>query len=187
MAVAVTVVALQRQRGEFQPLPQPAAPGTAPPGALAPAVSAPRPPAAAPAAPPPGTIPPATAPPQPHVAARAAAPPATAPRPEDGSRSLPYIGPAPAHATPRPSAVESPEPRRTGLLLVVARPWGDVRVDGMGMGTTPLDTIPLRAGVHSVVIQHPSYEPIERKVTIRAGHTARIVVDFPAQGTRKQP
>ena len=70
---------------------------------------------------------------------------------------------------------------------MVARPWGNVRVDGTGMGTTPLDTISLKSGVHTVIVQHPSYEPIERRVTIRAGQTERLVVDFPAQGTRKQP
>ena len=37
-----------------------------------------------------------------------------------------------------------------------------------------------------MIVQHPSYEPIERKVTIHAGRTERLVVDFPAQGTRKQ-
>ena len=91
---------------------------------------------------------------------------------------------APVTAPPAPR-VESPEPQGTGLLLVVARPWGNVRVDGVVVGTTPLDTIPLRSGAHTVVVQHPSYEPIERKVTIRAGQTERMVVDFPAQGSRK--
>jgi len=174
MAVAVTVVALQKQRDQFQPMPEPTAPpGTSPSHTVAPAAPVPEPTLLAPAA----TAAPAAAPPVSHHARPAAAPAAPAPAPETGSRAITHIGPAP----PRVAA------QGTGLLLVVARPWGNVRVDGVGMGTTPLDTISLRAGVHSVVVQHPSYEPVERKVTIRAGQTERIVVDFPEEGTRKRP
>jgi serine/threonine-protein kinase len=195
-AVAVTVVALQRQRTEFQPMPEPAAaPATT--QTQAPALSMPPPTLAAPppttppaAALPPVTVPPATMAPAPtgerslgriapgkRVTAPVAAPPTAAPTP-------PPTPAAPATAAPR---AESPEPTGTGLLLVVARPWGNVRVDGAGMGTTPLDTIALKSGVHTVIVQHPSYEPIERRVTIRAGQTERLVVDFPSQGSRKQP
>ena len=213
LAVAVTVVALQSQRGAFQPMPEATPPAVAPPTS-APAADVASAPATVPA--PPTGMAPAVAPP-----AEAAAPPPTAAPAPTGSRSLPRIPPAASRAAPRPAPspratpvlaaaptpaptpvpappatpaatpvpprVESPEPAGTGLLLVVARPWGNVRVDGTGMGTTPLDTIPLRSGVHTVVVQHPSYEPIERKVTIRAGQTERIVVDFPTQGSRKQP
>jgi serine/threonine-protein kinase len=217
MAVAVTVVALQRQRDQFQPMPQPtAAPGTSPSHTAAPAVSVPEPTLAAPPAtaapapaPPeshhaaPAAAPPAAAP-APETGSRAIAhigpaPPRVTPRPAATPRPTPVPAAAPTPAptsAPTPAATpaaaptprdEAPEPQGTGLLLVVARPWGNVRVDGVGMGTTPLDTISLRSGVHTVVVQHPSYEPIERKVTIRAGQTERIVVDFPAQGTRKQP
>jgi hypothetical protein len=52
------------------------------------------------------------------------------------------------------------------------------------MGMMLLEAMLLRLGAHTVVVQHPSYQPIERKVTIRAGRTARMVVDFPAQGSR---
>jgi eukaryotic-like serine/threonine-protein kinase len=216
MALAVGAFALQKQRGEFQPVPEPAAPRAAsPPQTEAPVAAAPEPMTAAP---------PATAPPPTIVAAPIVPPPTVAAAPMEGTRSLPAVG-APPRATPRPAPsprvtprpaaapmpvptpvptpastpvpapvaappaprTESPEPQGTGMLLVVARPWGNVRVDGMVVGTTPLDTIPLRSGVHTVVVQHPSYEPVERKVTIRAGQTERIVVDFPAQGARKQP
>jgi serine/threonine-protein kinase len=161
LALAVGVFGLQKQRGEFQPMPAPAAPrAPSPAPTQAPAAAAPEPVTAAP---------PAATPPPAKPAAPAAPPPAAAP--EYGTRSLPLIVPA----------------QRTGLLLVEARPWGNVRVDDLDVGTTPLDTIPLRPGVHTVVVQHPSYEPIERKVTIRAGRTERMLVDFPVQGSRRQP
>ncbi len=194
VAIAATAVVLQRHRPEFQPMPE----GSAPRGSVPPTTAAAGPipaPTSADAAPPatvPVVPPPPTTVPRETAAANpppAAAPPAAAPAPETGSRAI-HIGPAPPRVTPAAAPaprVESPAPQGTGLLLVVARPWGNVRVDGMVIGTTPLDTISLRSGVHTVVVQHPSYEPIERKVTIRAGQTERIVVDFPAQGTRKQP
>jgi serine/threonine-protein kinase len=165
MAVAVTVASLQRQRGAHEPVTAPTA---------APAASAPTPPAGGPIA----AVPPATTP-----AETAPAPPANpatpVPAPEAGSRSI-VLAPAAPRAEP-------PDPRRTGLLLVVARPWGRVRVDGRDVGKTPLETIPLRPGVHAVVIEHPSYEPIEREVTIRAGRTERLVVDFAEEGSGKRP
>jgi serine/threonine-protein kinase len=137
-----------------------------------------------------GTAPPRPTRPaaSPRVTPRPAVAPTPAPMPVPTPVPTPAATPVPPPVTAPPAPkVESPEPQGTGLLLVVARPWGNVRVDGMGVGTTPLDTIPLRSGVHTVVVQHPSYEPIERKVTIRAGQTERIVVDFPAQGSRRQP
>jgi serine/threonine-protein kinase len=156
LALAVGAAALQKERGEFRPMPEPAARTTPPPQT--------------PAVPAPEAAPPATTPPQTLAAAPVAAPP-TAAAPYAGSRSLSGIVPAPG----------------TGFLLVVARPWGNVRVDGLAMGTTPLETIPLRSGVHTVIVQHPSYEPVERKVTIRAGRTERMVVDFAVPGARQQP
>jgi serine/threonine-protein kinase len=199
MAVAATVVTLQRHRPAYEPMPEPSRGAAPPPTSTAAA------PATAPATAPAATVPPVAAPPatmapalserslprMPPVPPRATARPA--PRTTIPAAAPPMPAPTPA-PTPTPAAaatppprVESPEPQGTGLLLVVARPWGNVRVDGTGMGTTPLDTIPLKSGVHTVVVQHPSYEPIERKVTIRAGQTERMVVDFAAQGTRKQP
>jgi hypothetical protein len=69
---------------------------------------------------------------------------------------------------------------------VVARPWGEVSVDGRRLGETPLDAIPLAPGAHTLSIRHPAYEPIERKVEIRSGQTERVLVDFPKEGVRKQ-
>jgi eukaryotic-like serine/threonine-protein kinase len=185
-----------------------ATPASAPPPVAAGLSPATAPPATAPPAAAPATAPPAAAPAPktatapavegrslPAIVAtpraptptpkRAAAPVAMPPAPTPLPTAAPTA--APAVTVPPAGRTESPEPQGTGLLLVVARPWGNVRVDGTGMGTTPLDTISLKSGVHTVVVQHPSYEPIERKVTIRAGQTERLVVDFAAQGTRKQP
>ena len=71
------------------------------------------------------------------------------------------------------------------MLQVVVKPWGEVLVDGRPVGTTPLDRLSLPAGAHAVTVRHPLYELWEGRVTIRAGQTERLVVDFPAQGPRK--
>jgi serine/threonine-protein kinase len=71
-------------------------------------------------------------------------------------------------------------------MQVVVKPWGEVIVDGRSVGTTPLDRLTLPAGTHAVTVRHPSYEPWEGRVTIRAGQTERVVVDFPSLGRRKQ-
>jgi serine/threonine-protein kinase len=90
---------------------------------------------------------------------------------------------APPTVTVPPSTLAA-EP---GQLQVAVRPWGEVSVDGRVIGTTPLDHITLPAGTHVVRVRHPLYEVFERPVTIRPGETAKMVVDLPTQGVRKQP
>jgi len=90
---------------------------------------------------------------------------------------------APPAATVPPTTV-APEP---GQLQVAVRPWGEVSVDGRVIGTTPLDRITLAAGTHVLTIRHPLYEVWEKPVSIRPGETAKMVVDLPTQGVRKQP
>ncbi len=97
--------------------------------------------------------------------------------------------PTPAAAVPAPTTL-APAPPPTapagpGMLQVVVKPWGEVLVDGRPVGTTPLDRLSLPAGAHAVTVRHPLYELWEGRVTIRAGQTERLVVDFPAQGRRK--
>ncbi|HEU0106176.1 MAG TPA: serine/threonine-protein kinase [Vicinamibacteria bacterium] len=107
-----------------------------------------------------------TRPPSAAPIVAAAAPPATLPA-----------------ATVPPSTLAA-EP---GQLQVAVRPWGEVSVDGRVIGTTPLDRITLPVGTHVLRVRHPLYELWERPVSIRSGETAKVVVDLPTQGVRKQP
>ena len=86
-------------------------------------------------------------------------------------------------APPPPSTVTPPA--GPGLLQMVVKPWGEVYLDGRSVGTTPLDRLSLPSGTHTLTVRHPLYEPFEGRVTIRAGQTERVVVDFPAQGRRR--
>jgi serine/threonine-protein kinase len=80
----------------------------------------------------------------------------------------------------------SPTPEADGALLVVARPWADVSVDGVPRGQTPLARIPLPPGPHAVLLTHPDYQPYPRRVTIRSGETLRLTVDLATDGVRRR-
>jgi serine/threonine-protein kinase len=152
------------------------------------------------AAAPPPTAAPATTPAAPALAAAPETSPVPAPAAAATSRPRPRPArpPSPITRTP-PPAVPSPAPVvaappttvpapvGNGLLQVVVKPWGEVVIDGRPVGTTPLDRLLLAAGAHAVAVRHPLYEPWEGRVTIRPGQTERLVVDFPAQGRRRQP
>ncbi len=88
--------------------------------------------------------------------------------------------PAAAQPTPSPTAVAD------GALLVVARPWADVSVDGIPRGQTPLGRVPLPPGPHAVLLTHPDYQPYPRRVTIRPGQTFRLTVDLATDGVRRR-
>ena len=103
-------------------------------------------------------------------------PPATATAATAAAAALPAVT-----APPSTVAVEP------GQLQVAVRPWGEVSVDGRVIGTTPLDRITLPVGTHVLRVRHPLYELWERPVSIRSGETAKVVVDLPTQGVRKQP
>ena len=94
---------------------------------------------------------------------------------------------APPAATPVVTVPPSTLAAEPGQLQIAVRPWGEVSVDGRVIGTTPLDRITLPVGTHVVRVRHPLYEVWERPVSIRSGETAKMVVDLPTQGVRKQP
>ncbi len=193
VVVSAGVVVLRSTRSASPPLPvAPSAVPAAPSPMAAPPTTVVA--AAAPATPPPATPPPAAspdvldrrsglglagsslkgthAPPAEPVAAR--------PRPPSTAAAVPPPV-VPAVTTPPSTVAAAP-----GLLQVAVRPWGEVSVDGRVIGTTPLDHIPLTPGAHVLRVRHPSYEVLERPVTIRSGETAKVVVDLPTEGVRKQ-
>ena len=146
-------------------------------------------PAAAPVAPP-STVSAAAAPAQVVAAVPTSRPPkgfGVATRPTPPAKAPAAMAPAPLASTTAatvPPTTVAPEP---GQLQVAVRPWGEVSVDGRVIGTTPLDRITLAAGTHVLTIRHPLYEVWEKPVSIRPGETAKMVVDLPTQGVRKQP
>jgi hypothetical protein len=73
-----------------------------------------------------------------------------------------------------------------GSLQVGVKPWGEVRVDGEVIGTTPIGKIDLDAGAHTVSIRHPDYEILEKTVTIQPDETERLFVDLFLEGIKKK-
>jgi serine/threonine-protein kinase len=144
-------------------------------------------------------VPAPTSPPVAVPAAASAAPVPAAPFPSPSatppSRPTPRSTPpvsrpaAPPSATvpaaPAPTVPPSTAPPGPGLLQVAVRPWGEVSVDGKVVGTTPLDRLTLPAGVHTIRLRHPSYEPQERTVTIRPGQLERLFVDLSGRPRRE--
>jgi hypothetical protein len=49
-------------------------------------------------------------------------------------------------------------------------------VDGRPLGTTSPVSLP--PGTHTVRLQHPSYRPLQKKVTVRAGEVSVLEVDL---------
>ncbi|HSD26047.1 MAG TPA: serine/threonine-protein kinase [Vicinamibacteria bacterium] len=136
--------------------------------------------------------------PKPLAHAPAPSPPLrSAPIAAGPSPATPLVTPSPAPSPPptpepavpalaAPPPTPAPPPQADGALLVVARPWADVSVDGVPRGQTPLARIPLRPGPHAVLLTHPDYQPYPRRVTIRPGETFRLSVDLAADGVRRR-
>ena len=139
------------------------------PSVVPPTVSTPRVPAATPSARPTPT--PAASPPAAVVATPVSSPPPETPTPSAVAAS----------ATPSPP----PTREADGWLLVLARPWARISVDGRPEVMTPLPQMALRPGPHSVVLSHPEYQDYRRKVTIRPGEVLRLNLDWATQGVRR--
>jgi eukaryotic-like serine/threonine-protein kinase len=80
---------------------------------------------------------------------------------------------------------QQPAPERMGALQVIVVPWGDVTVDGVAVETGPTKRIPLTPGPHLVRVVHPDFQPLQRKLTVKAGETVRLTIDLPEEAIRK--
>jgi serine/threonine protein kinase len=105
--------------------------------------------------------------------------------------NLPTPVPLPS---PRPSPLPSERPRESprpppadGVLQVVVKPWAYLMVDGRTLGTTPIRKFALSAGSHAVVVTHPQFRPLQRRVDIRPGETTLLEVDLRREGVPLAP
>jgi serine/threonine-protein kinase len=151
------------------------------PGAAAPSaepVESPAPysvPESEPSAPLPTASPlPGIATPSPAASARPDSPPAP---------SAGQVPAAPPAVTPRPP----PQPAASGTLLLLIVPESEVTIDGDSIGAVSNREVALAAGPHAVLILHPEYKPLPRKVTILPGAVTRLIVDLKEKGIRQQP
>jgi hypothetical protein len=73
-------------------------------------------------------------------------------------------------------AAAGPRAQTTGKLVLIAKPWAKVAVDGKEVGTTPLE-LALDASKHKIEFTKGS-ELIRKLVTVVAGETTTLEVEF---------
>jgi hypothetical protein len=72
---------------------------------------------------------------------------------------------------------------RVGALKVTVAPWARVKVDGEDRGITPLASISLGEGEHTVALENPTLGlGYEARVAVEAGKTVELKVDLEAVG-----
>jgi serine/threonine protein kinase len=77
----------------------------------------------------------------------------------------------------RPVRIKQPAAVGEGFLVVRARPWARVSVDGLGLGTTPLPALPLPAGKHRLKLEHDGIVKIQ-SIDVAPQKTTTIQVDM---------
>jgi serine/threonine protein kinase len=130
---------------------------------------------------PPASAPEATvAPPRPRTTPR----PAATPGPSRPSASA--VPAAVATPQPSPSPAAPPvSPRGTLTLLIV--PEAEVTVDGESIGRVSMRELSLAPGPHTLRVLHPDYQPLQRRLTVRAGVAAKLILDLAEKGIPKNP
>ena len=92
-------------------------------------------------------------------------------------RPSPAISAAAPSAAPLVALASTPAPQESGFLRVVVHPYADVSVDARPVGTSPpLPPLKLTAGTHTIELSHPTFKPLLKTVTVRAGETTRVEV-----------
>jgi len=96
-----------------------------------------------------------------------------APAPLAVAAASPGKGAAPV----RPAAAA----QAVGYLTASTRPPSVVYLEGRRLGETPLDTVGVAPGVHTVAFKHPRRRTVFRKVVIKSGETTRLDVALTAK------
>jgi eukaryotic-like serine/threonine-protein kinase len=68
---------------------------------------------------------------------------------------------------------------RPGFLSVRINPWAEVTIDGKSRGSTPFSPVPLRPGMHTVVLVNPDLQKtVTKRVRIEPNRTYPLQVDL---------
>jgi len=101
--------------------------------------------------------------------------PAPGPGPGPGPGPRPGPGPGPQ---PGPTPGPGPSPSKAkGSIMVAARPWAQVSVNGRPFGTTPTTIKDLAAGKYMVVLTK-GQQKVSKSVVVGAGQQAQVFHDF---------
>jgi predicted Ser/Thr protein kinase len=75
-------------------------------------------------------------------------------------------------ARPRETAAAT-EASSQGFLTIAADPFGEVYIDGVDAGQTPLVEYAVRPGRHTIRIEHPGFKAVTEAVQVDASNTVR--------------
>jgi serine/threonine protein kinase len=119
--------------------------------------------------------------------------PRSAPTPVSVASSLESTVPVTLATSAEPASAKQLKPelvppdaqRAIGFLQLAIRPYADVIVDDLPVGTAPLKALPLSVGSHRIRLLHPDYQPFKRTVVVRPGETVKLDVNFAVDGIPK--
>ena len=60
-----------------------------------------------------------------------------------------------------------------GFLTLAADPFGEVYIDGVDAGQTPLVEYVVKPGRHTIRIEHPGFKTVTETVVVDASNTVR--------------
>lgn len=65
-----------------------------------------------------------------------------------------------------------------GTMALNALPWADVWLDGERIGETPIGNLPVKIGVHEIVLKHPEFGEQRHQLTVGLTGVSRLSVDL---------
>jgi serine/threonine protein kinase len=69
--------------------------------------------------------------------------------------------------------------KSSGYILVTVNPWGEIYVDDVDRGMTPISKpIIVSAGIRKVRVRNPKFKEIEQNVVVNPGDTVKVDFDF---------
>ena len=74
----------------------------------------------------------------------------------------------------------------TGSVMVIAKPWAEVYLDGERKGVTPLGSLELKAGSHLFEFRHDNLPMVGKSVKIEAGKSDTVMVDLKSEAAQLQ-
>lgn len=97
----------------------------------------------------------------------------------------PFFVPIVKNVTIQPktqSSVDADFLGSAGFISVTIIPWGDIFVDDVNRGTTPIsEPIIVSSGVRKLTIHNPKFEDFEQKVIVNPGDTLKLNFNFLAR------
>jgi len=81
--------------------------------------------------------------------------------------------PTPARAKPPKARPATPASEPQGFLTLAADPFGEVYIDGVDAGQTPLVEYVVKPGRHTIRIEHAGFKTVTETVVVDASNTVR--------------